>query len=298
MSKATLTTSHLCHECRVEEVAAPYFVWRSSGFKVDFASVKGGDVVFDPASTSGDFCTPDADAFLKSHMNLVTGTRAIGQFNDEELKKYDAIFIPGGHGIMFDGPESKDLKKAVETMWNSGKIVAAVCHGPAGLLSVHDSSGQSILKGRRCCGFTNSEEKAVGKNEVVPYSLEDRMKSLGGNFVCGPDWGSYIVEDGKLLTGQNPQSSRALAEAVAKAISPGIEPQHGKGEGFHKRGHPLTREHHHDHADDHPGHGKRHDVSDHPQAHMHEWQQPLRQTTHTGTGSNVRSERPDRSYNA
>ena len=132
-------------------------------------------------------------------------------------------------------------------------ILSAVCHGPAGLLSATDpSSADSILKGKRACGFTNSEERAVGKDQVVPYSLEDKMKELGADFECGPDWSVYVVKDGKLITGQNPQSSRAVAEAVAETILPHLkEPQHGKGqgEGFHARGHPVTGEHH-AHGDD------------------------------------------------
>ena len=115
-------------------------------------------------------------------------------------------------------------------MASKGKIVSAVCHGPAGL-------PESIVKGKRVTGFTNAEEVAVGKQDVVPFSLEDRLKEYGADFEAGPDWSSHVIVDGKLITGQNPQSSHAVGEAVADAILPGIEPQHGKGpgEGFHAR---------------------------------------------------------------
>ena len=150
---------------------------------------------------------------------------------------------------MFDGVESADLKRLIEYMWSHDKIVSAVCHGPCALLTPLDAStGESILKGKRVTGFTNEEEVAVGKLEIVPYSLENRMKELGADYVCAPNWSSFVVVDGKLITGQNPQSSRAVAEAVADAILPGIAPQHGKEEGFHHRGHPVTREDHHDHS--------------------------------------------------
>ena len=132
-----------------------------------------------------------------------------------------------------DGPDSAELKTLLERMWAAGKVVSAVCHGPAGLVSACDTNGDSILKGHAVTGFTNSEEKAVGKDGLVPFLLEDRMKELGGLFTAHPDWEPHAVRDGQLVTGQNPQSSRAVAEAVAEAVAPGIQPQHGKGEGEH-----------------------------------------------------------------
>jgi len=125
----------------------------------------------------------------------------------------------------------------LEQMWAKGKVVSAVCHGPAGLVSACDTHGNSIIKGRRVTGFSNSEEKAVGKDTVVPFSLEDRLKELGGEYECGEDWSVYHVRDGNLVTGQNPASSKAVAEVVTDLLAPGIEPQHGKGpgEGLHHR---------------------------------------------------------------
>ncbi len=225
---------------------------------------------FDPNSTTGDFLTSEAEAFLKGEDTsaMIKDTKSAADFlsAEEDLNKYDAVFIPGGHGIMIDGPESTDLKRIVEYMASKGKIISAVCHGPAGLLSAtDDSSGESILKGKRATAFSNSEERAVGKDKVVPFSLEDKMKELGAEFECGPDWSEHIVIDGKLITGQNPQSSRAVAEAVASAILPGIEPQHvgkGEGEGFKARGHPVARKEHHAHGDE--------KVPTHPQVCLYE----------------------------
>jgi putative intracellular protease/amidase len=216
-------------------------------------------VHFDPASKSGDFLTKEADSFLKGEETaaMIKNTKSASEFSEDDLNQYDAVFLPGGHGTMFDLPESSDLKKIVEHFWKQGKIVSAVCHGPAGFLSATDpSSGDSILKGKRACGFTNAEEKAVGKDQIVPYLLEDKMKELGADFECGPDWSVYVVKDGKLITGQNPQSSRAVAEAVVETILPGIEPVHGKGEGegFKSRGHPVTGEHHAHNDDKVPPH--------------------------------------------
>ena len=190
---------------------------------------------------------------------------------------------------MFDGPENEDLKRVLAKF--NTKIICAVCHGPAGLLGATNEAGESILKGKRATGFSNAEEKAVAKDKLVPYSLEDRMKALGAEYECGADWSEFVVIDGNLITGQNPQSSRALAEAVTKALLPGIDPVHGKGEGegLHKRGHPFTHEDHRDHAE-----GK---IPHHPQANMHQWQSPIRQTTHTGVNAGHRAGgHPDKSY--
>ena len=113
--------------CRVEEIASPYYEWRTHGFSVTLASVKGGEVIFDPASSSGDFLTKEADAFLKGKdtSELIKHTKAAFDISEEELNQYDAVFIPGGHGIMFDGPDNADLKKIIEHMWKQGKIVSA-----------------------------------------------------------------------------------------------------------------------------------------------------------------------------
>jgi len=120
-------------------------------------------------------------------------------------------------------------------MWSAGKVVAAVCHGPAGLVSACDADGTSIVNGRRVTGFTNSEERGVGKDGLVPFLLEDKLKELGGAFEGGPDWAAFCVKDGHLVTGQNPASSTLVAEAVADIVAPHTEPQHGKEEGFHRR---------------------------------------------------------------
>lgn len=196
------------------------------GYSVDIASLSGGEIPFDPASKSGDFLTPEADTFLKDNeaKQAVAQSKALSAVLSEGTDQYDAIFLPGGHGIVFDGPGNPDLKRALEQFWASGKIVSAVCHGPAGLVSANDANGQSIIKGRRVTGFSNSEEQAVGKDKLVPFLLEDRLKELGGKYECGKDWDVYCVRDGQLITGQNPTSSKAVGEAVVKALEPGNEP--------------------------------------------------------------------------
>lgn len=219
--------------CWVEEVASPYLLWREKGFHVDVASVSGGAIPWDEASLSGDFLTPEAQAFMGNDetKQAVSSTRSAEQVLQGGIEKYDALFLPGGHGIVFDGT-SAVVQQVVEAFWSAGKVVSAVCHGPAALTTAKDANGDSILKGKEVCGFTDAEEVAVGKDKAVPFLLEARMRELGGVFESGPDWQPHAVASGNLITGQNPASSKLVAELVSAALLPGLSgPVHGTGEG-------------------------------------------------------------------
>lgn len=239
--------------CWVEEVASPFLMWREKGFQVDIASVSGGEIPWDAASAEegSDFFTPEAQGFLSNSdvQQAIKSTPSVEQVLAGGVEVYDALFIPGGHGICFDGTSS-GVKQVVEAFWAAGKVVSAVCHGPAGLVTAVTPNGDSILKGQEVTGFSNAEEVAVGKDKAVPFLLEDRMKELGGSYSCGPDWAPHAVASGKLITGQNPSSSKLVAELVIEALAPGItEPVRGKGpgEGFHTRSKAQEEPHvHHD----------------------------------------------------
>ena len=136
-----------------------------------------------------------------------------------DAKKYHAIFYVGGHGTMWDFKDDTFLKRAGETVWGTGGVVAAVCHGPAGLLELKDSNGDYIIKDKNVTGFTNAEEEAVQLTKVVPYSLEDEMKARGAKFGGADKWASNAVRDGNLVTGQNPASGGATARLVVWAIN-------------------------------------------------------------------------------
>lgn len=208
--------------CWCEEVAAPYYAWREAGFNVTLASVAGGAIPWDAASTSGDFLTPDADKFMKDAeaRALCAATPAAKDVLAGGIDKYDAIFLPGGHGAVIDVAVNDDVKALLEAFWAAGKVCSAVCHGPVGFNRAVDAQGAPIVKGRRATGFTNSEEEAVGKTAAVPFLLESRLVELGARFEAAGDWASHVVVDGKLVTGQNPQSSRAVADAVAALLAP------------------------------------------------------------------------------
>ncbi len=218
----------------LEELATPYYALLDGGVDVTLASIRGGQIPFDPrslpaqASESTGEKPPeqqDIPASVRRFLSdegAVTAAQtspAVADFG--EGAGFDALFLPGGHGTMWDLPASEPLARLVGAMFEQGRIVAAVCHGPAGLVTAKRRDGRPLVEGRRVNGFTNSEEDGVGLSQAVPFLLEDRLKELGGRFECGPDWQPYAVQDGNLITGQNPQSSELVAKHVLHALRSG-----------------------------------------------------------------------------
>ena len=140
------------------------------------------------------------------------------QAAEHEIYHDDAVFYPGGHGPMWDLAEDPPSIALIEAFWDAGKPVAAVCHAP-GVLHRVQSQGQPLVKGKRVTGFTNGEEEAVHLTRVVPFLVEDELKRLGGLYEKAADWESFVVTDGRLVTGQNPASSRAGAEALLRVLA-------------------------------------------------------------------------------
>jgi putative intracellular protease/amidase len=200
-----------------EEVASPYYFFKDAGYDVTIASIKGGEVPIDPDSLHGDFKTPAAEEFVTSNdtQQQLRESVALASVKGTE---YAAIFLPGGHGIAFDGPNNPKLAEVLTEAYKAGKVVSAVCHGPCGLVDAKNESGKSIVDGKKVTGFSNSEEEAVGKTKVVPFLLEDKLKELGGKYSKGEDWSSHVEVDGHLVTGQNPQSSEETAKAVVNVL--------------------------------------------------------------------------------
>ncbi len=146
---------------------------------------------------------------------LLAKTKPIAELDAGD---YDAIFFSGGHGPMWDYPGNQTLANLIEAFDEEAKPIAAVCHGPAALVAAKGSDGWPLVKGRKVTGFTNGEETAVELTEVVPFLLEEKLKELGGNYVKGPDFESFVVADGHIVTGQNPASSAAAAEKVLEVV--------------------------------------------------------------------------------
>lgn len=201
----------------LEEFAAPYYIFLDAGAAVTLASPKGGQPPLDPVSD-----TPQGQTDLTRRFKQDTAAQAVlaktltlAGVKDED---YDAVFYPGGHGPMWDLAEDMRSIALIEAFHNAGKPVAAVCHAP-GALHRAKFQGQSIVRGKRVTGFTNSEEEAVQLTKIVPFLVEDELKRLGGLYEKAADWASFVVTDGRLVTGQNPASSKAGAAAMLKLLA-------------------------------------------------------------------------------
>ncbi|NUH66640.1 type 1 glutamine amidotransferase domain-containing protein [Sulfitobacter sp. S0837] len=196
----------------LEEFAAPYYVFKDAGADVTLASPKGGQPPLDPNSDSDDAQT-DATRRFKGDdaaQKDLASTKVLGEVDADD---FDAIFYPGGHGPLWDLATDPDSKRLIETFWASDRPVGAVCHAPAVLKNTqHD--GKPLVSGKRVTGFTNTEEEGVGLTDVVPFLVEDMLKENGGDYSKGDDWASYVLVDGKLVTGQNPASSEEAAKEL------------------------------------------------------------------------------------
>ena len=201
-----------------EELATPYYAFVDAGAEVEIASVGGGRVPIDPHSLQPAGKNPaSVERFLqdKTAMEKIENAPKVDSVTSSG---FGAVFLPGGHGTMWDLPQSKPLADLLTTAWHGGKVVAAVCHGPAGLVNVQDGSGQPLVAGRRVSAFSNAEEVAAGLAGTVPFPLESRLRELGARYESGPDFQPYAIRDGNLVTGQNPASSEAVARLTLEAI--------------------------------------------------------------------------------
>lgn len=201
----------------LEELAVPYWYLLDRGHALRFASIAGGEVPIDPGSREPSQLSPAVERFLADEqaMAALHDSRAVDTCSIDD---FDALYLPGGHGTMWDLPSSAALGRLVGHAFDAGRVVAAVCHGPAGLVAATLADGRPLVAGRRVAGFTDEEERAVGLSEVVPFLLEQRLRELGADVVVAPKFTSNVVRDGRLVTGQNPQSSEAIAEAIASVL--------------------------------------------------------------------------------
>jgi len=197
----------------LEEFAAPYYVFKDAGANVVLASPAGGQPPLDPKSDAPDAQTGatrrfKADAEAQRHLANTVKLDSVKQ------QDFDTVFYPGGHGPLWDLAESRESIALIEAFERAGKPIGFVCHAPGALRHVRAADGSPLIKGRRVTGFSNSEEAGVQLTDVVPFLIEDEFQKLGGQYEKGEDWASFVIEDGKLVTGQNPASSEAAAEAL------------------------------------------------------------------------------------
>lgn len=201
----------------LEEFAGPYYYLRDADVHITLASPLGGKPPVDPKSYEPVFQT-DATRRFEKDLEAQQKLASTSKLSDINPDEYDAVFYPGGHGPLWDLHNNTNSISLIEHFIASGKPVAAVCHAPAVLIKARNPDGTPLLNGKRVTGFSNSEEAAVGLTDVVPYLLEDELNAAGGMYSSTEDWHSLAIVDGLLITGQNPASSVAVAEALLKTL--------------------------------------------------------------------------------
>lgn len=201
----------------IEEFTTPYYHLIDQGAKLTLASPNGGQPPIDPTSAKPENQTEstkryDKDTALKEQL------KSTHKLSEVATKDYDAVFFPGGHGPLWDLAESEISARLIEDFYNSNKPISFVCHAPAALKKVKNKAGHPLVKGKKVTGFTNSEEEIASLTDVVPFLVEDMLKENGGTYSKGEDYKAYAVEDGLLITGQNPASSKKVANLLLEQL--------------------------------------------------------------------------------
>jgi putative intracellular protease/amidase len=206
----------------LEEFAAPYFVFKDAGVELTLASPKGGQPPLDPVSDLPENQTPAMTRFKKDNAAQQALARTV-QLADVKAEDFDTVFYPGGHGPMWDLAEDPNSIALLESFYNSGKLIALVCHSP-GVLRHVTYQGEPLVKGKRVTGFTNGEEAEVQLTKVVPFLVEDELLRLGAVFEKVRNWQPFSIVDGRLITGQNPASSTVAAKNLLKELKAQMVP--------------------------------------------------------------------------
>ncbi len=195
----------------LEEYAIAYLIFKSTGYEIETASIKGGLCPIDINSMS---CSnPDEwDECIK----ILRNTKKLDEINPDD---FDVIYFVGGHGAMFDFPNNEKISCIVKKMNEQNKIIAAICHGASAFVGIKDNQNNYLIEGKRLTSFTNKEEKIVKTQELMPFSLQDELVSQGAYFVEAKPWAEHVEIDGNLITGQNNKSVTMLAEKIIEALN-------------------------------------------------------------------------------
>ncbi len=201
----------------VEEFASPYYLLADKNIDITIASPKGGQPPIDPKSELPDFQTPATERYYKDSelLDKMAKTTPLSEIKESD---FDAVFYPGGHGPLWDLAEDKNSVQLIESFYNNNKPVGAVCHAPA-IFKNTKTEGKPLVNGKNVTGFSNTEEDAVQLTDVVPFLVENMLQENGGNYSKKEDWHPYAIEDGHLITGQNPASSELVADLLYKQLS-------------------------------------------------------------------------------
>ncbi len=202
----------------LEEFAAPYYYLKEKEVSITLASPKGGLPPIDPKSELPDFQTPSTKRFNedKEAQQILSETIKLETVNHND---YDAVFYSGGYGPLWDLADNNTSITLIESFYNNDKPVAAVCHAPAIFKNTKGLDGKPLVEGKKVTAYSNSEEEAVQFTDIVPFLVEDMLKENGGIYTKGLDWHAYALEDGLLITGQNPASSELVAELLVEKLN-------------------------------------------------------------------------------
>lgn len=201
----------------VEEFASPYYTLLDKGVNITIATPKGGAAPIDPSSDTPDAATEATERFNKDTeaKEKIANTKVLADMNPDD---FDAVFYPGGHGPLWDLATDATSIALIEKFNSQNKPMAFVCHAPAVLMDVKNADGTRLVKGKKVTGFSNAEEAAVGLTEVVPILVEDMLIEHGAFYSNADKWAPYALQDGHLITGQNPASSQLVAEKLLKSL--------------------------------------------------------------------------------
>ncbi len=194
----------------LEEYAAPYVSFIKNGFDVTVVSIDGGQVPLDPNSLPEEENITWQEAQAK-----LTNTEKL---SEKHISGFDAVYLPGGHGTVFDFPENEMLKRVLQEHAEDQAVIGSVCHGPSGLVNVTYKDGTPLVQGKKVSAFTDDEEREMQLDAAVPFLLETMLKEKGAHFVRGDNWSDFSVRDGHLITGQNPMSSQSTADKMVEAL--------------------------------------------------------------------------------
>ncbi len=201
----------------LEELAAPYHVFKDAGATLTLASPLGGQPPLDPSSDAPEAQTADTARF-KADAAAQAALAHTARLSSVKAGDFDAVFYPGGHGPLWDLAEDRHSIALIEAFLGAGKPIGAVCHAPAALRHAKAADGSPLVRGRQVTGFSNSEERAAQLTEVVPFLVQDMLVQQGGQYHCGSDWQPHVLTDGTLVTGQNPASSAPAARGLLACI--------------------------------------------------------------------------------
>lgn len=195
----------------LEEASEPYNILTAANINVDIATINGGEVPLDPNSTQ--------NGELNKYKAFVEQTKSASNIEDIDVSQYDAVYLPGGHGTVFDFAHNQKLASVLADFKADDKIIASVCHGPSAFVGAKDKKGNFLVKGVTLTAFTDEEERAMGFEDKVPFLTQSELENQGAQFVTQDNFTEHVETDNQFITGQNPQSSVAIGETLREALN-------------------------------------------------------------------------------